>query len=153
MDAEKIKLFMSEIPQFDKLSHEEREVLSRHMDFREVPPGEMLVREGAVGDSLFYILSGKIEIERENVKGHQAVLARFGKGSTVGEMSLINDRLARSATARVIEDTELLILTKQSFDRIVLEYPRIAIKILQNIASSLSDRLRHTSGRFADILD
>lgn len=153
MDSEKIKVFMSEIPQFDKLTHDEREILSRHMDYKEVPVGEMLVKEGAIGDSLFYILSGKIEIERENVKGHQAVLARFGKGSTVGEMSLINDRVARSATARAIKDAELLVLTKTNFDRIILEYPRIAIKILQNIASSLSERLRHTSGRFADILD
>jgi CRP-like cAMP-binding protein len=153
MDSEKIKAFMSEIPQFDKLTYEEREILSRHIDFKEVPAGEMLVREGSIGDSLFYILSGKIEIERESVKGHQAVMARFGKGSSVGEMSLINDHLARSATARSIEEAELLVLTKASFDRIVLEYPRIAIKILQNIASSLSERLRHTSGRFADILD
>ncbi len=153
MGPDEIKLVMSEIPQFDKLTNEERDIVARRIKFRAAQAGEMLIKEGAIGESLFYIVKGKMEIEKENIKGHQTVLARFGKGTTVGEMSLIDDRVARSATARVIEDTELLVLTRENFDKIVDEYPKTAIKILKNIASSIGVRLRHTSGRFADIFE
>ena len=153
MEPETIKAIMGEIPQFDKMSNEERDIISRYMDYHEAQAGETLVREGSLSDSLFYIVRGQIEIEKENIKGNQAVLARFGKGSTVGEMSLVDNNIARSATARVVDQAELIVLTREKFLQIEQGYPKIAIKILKNIASSISARLRHTSGRFADFFD
>ena len=110
----------------------------------------MLCREGTVGDSLFYVVSGRVEIRKESVDGRQTVLALFNKGSSVGEMSLVEDS-PRSATVSAIEDSELLILTRENFERILNEHPYIGIKILRNLAKSLSARLRHISGRFADV--
>jgi len=147
---EHIKALMLEVPQFDMLSNEELDTLSHHVFHRRVPKGMVLCREGAVGDSLFYIVEGRIEIKKESFDGRQTVLAHFGKGSTVGEMSLVEES-ARSATATAIEDTELLILSRENFERMLADQPSIGVKVLRNIAKSLSTRLRHTSGRFADV--
>jgi len=145
-----IKALMCEVPQFDMLTPEELDTLSRHVISRHVPSGMVLCKEGAMGDSLFYITEGKIEIRKESFDGRQTILAQFHKGSTVGEMSLIEES-PRSATATAIEDIELLILSRESFEKLLAESPQIGVKILRNIAKSLSNRLRHTSGRFADV--
>lgn len=151
MDSKTLKVLMLEIPQFDKLDNSEVDILANHIEYREASAGTTLLEEGTSGYSLFYIVKGVIEIKKEALSGRQTVLARFAKGSTVGEMSLIEDHSKHSATATVIEDSELLILSQKSFNNIKDSFPKIAIKILQNIAVSISSRLRHTSGRFADI--
>lgn len=147
---EYIKTLMCEVPEFDQLDGDEIDLLSRHIFHRHVAGGTTLCREGSVGDSLYYIINGRIEIRKESVDGRQAILARFGKGSSVGEMSLVEDS-PRSATATAIEDVEILILTRAGFETLLTTHPQIGVKVLRNIAKSLSKRLRFTSGRFADV--
>ena len=149
-DHEYIKGLMCEVPQFDQLTPEELDALSNMVFCQRIPAGTVLTKEGTRGDSLFYIVNGRIEIKKESVDGRQTVLARFNKGASVGEMSLIEES-PRSATAVALDDVEILILTRQSFDTLLERNPQVAIKILKNIAKSLSTRLRYTSGRFADV--
>ncbi|MBF0291254.1 MAG: cyclic nucleotide-binding domain-containing protein [Nitrospinae bacterium] len=147
---EYIKTLMCEVPEFDQLDSDEIDMLSRHIFHRQVSAGTTLCKEGSAGDSLFYIINGRIEIKKESVDGRQAILARFGKGSSVGEMSLVEDS-PRSATATAIEDVEILILTRSGFETLLTTHPQIGVKVLRNVAKSLSKRLRFTSGRFADV--
>lgn len=144
------KKLLSEVPQFDHLTEEELDILSKSVYHRVVPEGSVLAKEGSPGDSLYYIIKGKIEIYKEALDGRQTILARFNQGASVGEMSLIEDA-PRSATATAIEESEFLILTKDNFERLVEAHPAIGIKVVKNIAKSLSTRLRYTSGRFADV--
>jgi len=145
-----IKTLMCEVPQFDQLTSDELDILSMHVEKRRAPAKMALCKEGSAGDSLFYIVEGKIEIRKETTDGRQTVLAQFNKGCTVGEMSLIEET-PRSATATAVNDVELLVLTRENFEIIVKKNPDIGVKILRNIAKSLSTRLRYTSGRFADL--
>ncbi len=149
-DREYIKGLMCEVPQFDQLTADELDALSNMVFCQRIPAGTVLTKEGTRGDSLFYIVNGRIEIKKESVDGRQTVLARFNKGASVGEMSLIEES-PRSATAVALDDVEILILTRQSFDTLLERNPQVGIKILKNIAKSLSTRLRYTSGRFADV--
>ncbi|MBI3813595.1 MAG: cyclic nucleotide-binding domain-containing protein [Nitrospinae bacterium] len=122
------------------------------MNYQKADKGTALFKEGSIGKTLYLIVNGKVEIKKESLSGNQTVLAQYGKGASIGEMSLI-DEAPRSATATVIEDTELLMLNKDKFDEILERYPEIGIKILKNVTKQISMRLRHTSGRFADIFD
>lgn len=88
---------------------------------------------------------------KESLGGKLKVIAQFKKGVTIGEMSLVDDIAARSATARCGEDSEFLYLSRESFEEIMKKYPKIAVKILRNLASHLSERLRQASWRLADI--
>jgi len=151
MDKKVIKTLMCEIPHFDTLENDELEVMAEHVEFMKVDKNATIVKEGSAGDSLFYIITGLIEIKKEALDGRQTVLAKFSKGSTLGEMAIVEKSTARSATATALEASELLILTRKSFDELAENHPRIALKIAKNIAGMLSQRLRHTSGRFADV--
>ncbi|GMT42733.1 MAG: hypothetical protein IEMM0002_1144 [bacterium] len=151
MDKNIIKTLMCEVPHFDMLDKNELEIMADHIDYMKVDKGNTLVKEGSVGDSLFYVIRGLIEIQKEALDGRQTVLARFSKGATVGEMAIVEKAVTRSATATSLERSELLVLTRKSFDELAKSHPTVALKIVQNIAGMLSQRLRYTSGRFADV--
>ncbi len=151
-NIELIKTLIDDIPQLGYLNKEELDILSLHMNYQKADKGTALFKEGSIGKTLYLIVSGKVEIKKESLSGNQTVLAQYGKGASIGEMSLI-DEAPRSATATVVEDTELLMLNKDKFDEILDKYPDIGIKILKNVTKQISMRLRHTSGRFADVFD
>ena len=153
MDLKTIKTLMCEVPHFDGLDSAELEILAPLMELKRVEKGTMVVKESASGDSLYYIVDGQIEIRKEALDGRQTVLARFKKGSTIGEMSIIEKNAPRSASAMALVDSDLLVLTRKNFDVLVEDHPRVALKIMQTIASLIGARLRHTSGRFADIFE
>ncbi len=151
-DMELIKTLIDDIPQLGFLENNELDILAHHINYQKADKGSVLFKEGTMGKTLYLIVKGKVEIKKESVSGNQAVLAQYGKGASIGEMSLI-DESPRSATATIIEDAELLILEKDRFDEILNKYPEIGVKMLKNITKQISMRLRHTSGRFADIFD
>tara|TARA_Y100000294_G_scaffold26075_1_gene22104 strand:- start:281 stop:742 length:462 start_codon:yes stop_codon:yes gene_type:complete len=151
MDKNTLKNLMCEVPQFDKLDNDEIEIMANHVVYRNLRAGTTLLEEGGSGDSLFYIVDGLIEIKKEALDGTQTILSHFTKGAAIGEMVLIEENSRRSATAKVLKDAELLVLSRKSFNEIKENNPKMAIKILQNIAKSIATRLRHTSGRFADV--
>jgi len=142
---------MREIPHFDRLDNDELDIMAEYIDYQKVEADRTLVKEGDIGESLYYIISGEMEIKKEALDGRQAVLARFKKGATVGEMAIIETKSTRSATAITTKETELLVLTRSRFNELAESNSNIALKITQNIANMISARLRHTSGRFADV--
>jgi len=151
LDKESIKALMCEMPHFDRLDNDELDIMAEYIDYQKMEADSTLVKEGDIGESLYYIISGEMEIKKEALDGRQAVLARFKKGATVGEMAIVEEKSTRSATAVILKETELLVLTRSRFDELSDSNPDIALKITQNIAKMISARLRHTSGRFADI--
>ncbi|WP_413205948.1 cyclic nucleotide-binding domain-containing protein [Rhodospirillum sp. A1_3_36] len=77
-------------------------------------PGEMLFSEGDEGDSAYYIQSGAIEVTRK-IGSAEVVITLEQEGGIVGEMALI-DNQPRSATARAVENTTLVIVPKRQFE-------------------------------------
>tara|TARA_B100000315_G_scaffold33171_1_gene27832 strand:- start:611 stop:1072 length:462 start_codon:yes stop_codon:yes gene_type:complete len=151
MDKSTLKVLMCEVPQFDKLDSGEIEIMADHVEYRKMPAGTILLEEGSSGDSLYYVIGGIVEIRKEAMDGTQSILSQFTKGAAIGEMGLIDMNSKRSATAKVVEESEFLVLTRKNFNDIIEKNPKIAIKVLISIACTISSRLRHTSGRFADI--
>ena len=151
MDKPAIKALMRKLPHFDRLDDDQLDIMAEYIEYQKVEAGNTLVKEGENGESLYYVISGEMEINKEALDGRHAVLARFKKGATVGEMAIIENRSTRSATAITITETELLVLNRDRFNELVDSNPSIALKITQNIANMISARLRHTSGRFADV--
>ncbi len=58
----------------------------------------------------------------------------------------------RSASAIAAESAMIMMLTKDSFDRLVRELPGLAAKLLLVLGKLLSQRLRQTSGKLIDFI-
>jgi hypothetical protein len=101
--------------------------------------GDVVFEQGDQGDAFFVVVQGSIKISRGAVD-----LATLGPREGFGEMSLL-DREERSATATASEDTTLLRLDRDSFDRAVEANPVVA----RGIYRVLTERLRNTLAQVA----
>jgi|WetSurMetagenome_2_1015567.scaffolds.fasta_scaffold00537_3 rhodanese-related sulfurtransferase len=87
-----------------------------------VPPQTLIFGEGDPGDSLYIICSGRVRVFRSDESGLEIDLAVQGPGEAFGEISLLSGE-PRSACVQVLEETHLLVLSKDDFDRILRKFP------------------------------
>lgn len=104
-------------------------------------PLSFLFMEGDAGDKMYIIRKGLVRImKREG--SHMSTLAELGPGSILGEMSLL-DKQPRSATAKSLEATELVVI-----DQAMLESTYAALPPwLTSIIRMVVQRLRETTAR------
>jgi CRP-like cAMP-binding protein len=95
------------------------------LDFRE---GKTLIREGASGREFFVLVDGTAEITRGGKR-----LDVAGPGEFFGEMALLSDQ-PRNATVTTTSPVDLLVITAQSFRRLVESNPLIALKVMRAVA-------------------
>jgi hypothetical protein len=81
-------------------------------------PGERIFKIGDIGDSLYFIQSGQVDII--SIDGNK--LATLGEGSFFGEMALLSDS-PRSATAVASEYCDIFALHRKSFEQVTKSYP------------------------------
>jgi CRP-like cAMP-binding protein len=96
--------------------------------------GEEIFCRGDVADRMYLVLTGKIGIVLDAESKH--IASTLGKGEAFGEMGLF-DRQPRSATARVLEDSELLSLDREKLHDLLLSYPHIALGLLHGMSLRL----------------
>lgn len=99
--------------------------------------GEVIVQQGEMGDCMYVIQSGKVEVFREE-GGAETRLAVLEDGDVFGEMALF-EREPRSATVRAIGDARVLTVDKRIFLRRVHEDPSLAFRILQKMSHRIRE--------------
>ena len=103
-------------------------------------PG-VLFRKDDSADSLYVVLSGRVEICVTNAEtGRRTRLAAFGPGSAFGEISLLSTG-RRSADALCVEETALLELRRDVFDGLGTAHPGLHAHLLRNLGVHLANRL------------
>jgi CRP-like cAMP-binding protein len=101
------------------LPAEEIESILNSVGDRQLKAGEILFKAGDPGDALYIVASGTVEVlNGYSPDDHDPPLAVLGQGHAFGEMSLLSGG-PRTATARAAEDTELLVIGKADFARLV----------------------------------
>jgi CRP-like cAMP-binding protein len=91
------------------------------------------VRQGAAGDSFYIIKQGRVEVVVEKEPGRGVVIATLGTGDFFGEMSLLTGA-TRTATIRVIEDAEFVVIDRDNFRSVLVNNPSIAESLSQILA-------------------
>jgi CRP-like cAMP-binding protein len=61
-------------------------------------PGQWIVREGDMGDCMYFVHSGKLEVLREKEDGSMLMVRELGAGDYFGEMALFIATARRSAS-------------------------------------------------------
>jgi CRP/FNR family cyclic AMP-dependent transcriptional regulator len=96
----------------------------------------MILIEEEVGSSMFIITAGRIKISRLSDDGREVILSILSEGDFFGEMSIL-DGQTRSATAVALDDSELLLIRRDDFLKMLHSFPQIAINLLRELASRL----------------
>ena len=100
-------------------------------DAIEVKPGDVLFHEGDVGDVMFAIVEGEVELTRAD-----RVIDAIGAGGILGEMALI-DTGPRSATATVTIAGRIVRVDQRHFVFLVHEHPTFALQVMKVMAERL----------------
>ncbi|MBV9017440.1 MAG: ATP-binding cassette domain-containing protein [Alphaproteobacteria bacterium] len=108
-DALRICEFLKGVEAFKNLTPHELTDVAERMTRRQFMPGEVIIREGEVGEELFLISEGEVEIDRS---GHE--VARLGAGDFFGELSLMSGD-PRNATVVATKPVDTYVLGKDDF--------------------------------------
>jgi HD-GYP domain-containing protein (c-di-GMP phosphodiesterase class II) len=100
--------------------------------------GAEIIQELSEADRFFIIYRGKIEITKKLEHGEELVLAVQSDGDFFGEMALLDER-PRSASARALEPTTVLEISRGNFETLLHKAPRIAIRVMRELSGRLRD--------------
>jgi CRP-like cAMP-binding protein len=101
--------------------------------------GTVLFHEGDEGEDMYIIQNGKVAIKKRVPHG-ETTLAVLEKGDFFGEMAIL-ERMPRSASAEVVEDSDLIVIQSELFGDMIKSNPEIAVRMLRKY----SLRLRETT--------
>jgi len=97
--------------------------------------GEVIVRQGEVGNCMYVIQSGKAEVVEET-NGQTVLLAVLSENDFFGEMALFEDQ-ARSATVCARGAVRVLTVDKKTLLHRIQQDPTLAFRILEHICNRL----------------
>ncbi len=129
---EKIEL-LRRIPLFAECTKAELIEVAISADEREIASGQNLTEQGQRGRDFFILVEGAVAVRRSGRK-----LADLGPGDWFGEIAILTYK-PRTATVTATSPVRLLVISDRAFRRVVETTPRIALKVLRNVA----ERLEH----------
>lgn len=106
-------------------------------------PDEVIFRQGDRGDRLYVIVSGEVEVLREEPGREPAPVARMGAGECFGEMALVSDQ-PRTATVRSCTPVNVLTLDRGAFHELFAHLPPLRHLFEQLIAQRLAEARERT---------
>jgi putative oxidoreductase len=101
-----------------------------------VPAGTRIVSQGETPEYFYVIQSGRVRVFRETEDRIRTELTELPAGSYFGEVALITGQ-PRTASVEAAVDSKLIKVSKEEFDRLLDQNPRLARHIIQQLADWL----------------
>jgi CRP-like cAMP-binding protein len=123
------------IPLFAKLEPAKLKLLAFTSERLTYEPGQALFQQGDPGDAAYIVIDGCAEVLINTAKGPVKV-ATLGRNAIVGEIAILCD-VPRTATVAAKDKTVTLKINKETFFRLVTEFPQMAVEIMRELARRL----------------
>ena len=128
--------FLATVPLFRGVPERALEVAASVVQRRRFEADTVLFREGDEGEALYILSRGMVKLSKVDLEGHEKTLAILKTPEFFGEMALLSDA-RRSATAVTINQTEVLMMFEDDFQKLLVGYPTISL----NVTTTLTNRL------------
>ncbi len=115
---------MLSTPLFQGLSEKDLAAVIHGLELQTFEAGDILVAEGAPGDSLFILSTGSVKAYVRNPKGHYTKVHTLVEGDFFGEISVLTGK-PRTATLVAAAYCEVLELKKKNLDEITATHPQV----------------------------
>jgi CRP/FNR family transcriptional regulator len=135
--ADETVRLLAETEVFGDLERSELEAVAQVAVPRRWDRGEMIFREGDVGDTCYLLQTGAVVLTREHQDGRTVALAELRAGSLFGELAMFRGD-TRSATAEVAEPATAVALLASDVQRLIRRNPDLALKLLASLAERVS---------------
>ena len=135
-----LKNFLQTSTIFSGLTDEELKYILDIINVKEYKRNEIIFFEGDEGISFYILITGEIRIYKLSQEGREKTLALLDEGNFFGEMALLENK-KRSANAQTDSRSQLGVIHKENFYKLIEKYPQIASKMIVHLA----DRLRRAN--------
>lgn len=138
------------VPFLASLSTEEARALCAAGEVRQYAQGGTIFRQGDPGQEMFIILEGEVAVELEVPGSGARLLAALQPGTVFGEINfLVGDE--RTATARSLRDSRLLVFRRDAVDELQGLGRQAALTMVETLARVLALRLSNMNREMADL--
>jgi CRP/FNR family transcriptional regulator, cyclic AMP receptor protein len=135
------------IPMFANIEPSKLKLLaftSERMAFKE---GDILFRQGEQGDSAYVIIGGEADVIVDTPKG-PLTITKLKRNDIVGEIAILCD-VPRTATVKAASKLEAMVIAKDLFFRLIMEFPQMAVEIMRELARRLDATNRKLTAKNA----
>ena len=122
---------------FGELEEEVFNDFEEQIEWVRLKENDLLVQQGAEGDSMYILIEGQLLVIYEDVSGQKKTVGEISPGEGVGEMALFTGE-KRSASIHATVPSILVKLSQEVFDGFITKYP----SAIKNIAQLIIHRLR-----------
>jgi len=129
---------LREIPLFSEMDEQEVADIRAIMQEMRFRPGQVIIREGEMGDLFYVITEGHAEILIRDADGAELILHEAGPGDFFGELSMLTNE-PRSARIRAVDSVTTLALERDDFFEFFRTHPHAAIDVMVELGGRLRD--------------
>lgn len=134
------------IPLLFELSEQNKELLTKVLIEKKVSKGTILFVENDPANSIYFIRKGKVRLSKSSVDGKELVLGIRKSGDLFPPVALFR-KTNYPATAEMIEDGEVVIISNTDLEQLIIRYPEIGVSIIQ----ILGERLHTANSKLKDM--
>jgi CRP/FNR family cyclic AMP-dependent transcriptional regulator len=125
------------IPLFAGIEPARLKLLAYTSDAVTYRPGQVIMRQGDIGDAAYVIIKGDAEVSISSTAG-DIPIATPRDGAFVGEIAILCDK-PRTATVRATSELKALRIRKETFFELLHQFPEMAVEITRLLAERLTD--------------
>ena len=133
------RVLLEKSPLLKDLTHWQAKKIILASDVEEYKAGEVIIRKGNIGDKLYLVIAGELEVSI-HTKGEKVSVNPIHLGEIFGEISLVT-QVRRTADVIALTDTRLLSLNAESFNRLRKFSPFLSSHLFLNLTHILALRL------------
>lgn len=136
------KQALQKVPLFESLNEQEVTLLGEVSSIKTFEKAQTIIHKSDEGDTFFSIVSGKVKVILTDEEGKEYIVSILKPLDFFGELALL-DGEPRSASVVALETTEVLVIKREEFLRLITSNPELCIKIVGVLGRRLRKANEH----------
>ena len=124
------------------------ELILENYPVKFIEKGRYLFQESTSANELFYIISGKVQVNKIVPDGHELTMRLCSQNDIVGENILFSNAPKHSLNAKMIESGEVVAIHKVDLEKKIAENNKLAVEFL----TWLANQHRKTQSILSDLV-
>ena len=112
--------------------------------------GQILIKQGKKDDSLYVLIKGRLQVNRDTGGGEHVTLACIREGEMAGEMGFLDDS-EHSATLQADDATDVLQIKRKHLEGLLDEHPQIVYKLMRAIAREVHEITKRMNMQYVEM--
>jgi CRP/FNR family cyclic AMP-dependent transcriptional regulator len=150
--SEKKKLMgiFCQIPFVNEIEEDECDRLAEIVSVRRLEKGDILIEQGKKDNSLYILISGRLQVNRSTGGNKYVTLACIREGEMAGEMGFLDDS-EHSATLMADDTSEILQINRKDLEGLLEEHPQTVYKLMRAIAREVHKITQRMNMQFVEM--